>query len=174
MGQRAPFLIKYFYLFSLTSGQVLLFVMTVLIALDVFARALIGRSTMVSQELSGYLLVAITFLGLAYTLKEGRHIKVEILTRKLSPRWQRRLEAAVSLMCIAFMSWLTWMTWSSVAGTYATGQRSITPLQMPMWVVYFFVPFGSGMLTLAFGVELLRKVGLFQEHPPTEYGPKAD
>lgn len=166
--------IKYFYLFSLFSGQILLFVMTILIALDVFVRALIGTSTMISQELSGYLLVAITFLGLAYTLKEGRHIRVEILTSRLSPYWQRKLDVAVSILCIAFMGWLTWITWSSVAATYATGQRSITPLQMPMWIVYFFVPFGSGMLTLALLIELFRKIGDRRDLMATDSGSEWD
>jgi len=162
--------IQYFYLFSLTSGQVLLFVMTGLIALDVFTRALLGRSTMISQEMSGYLLVAIAFLGLAHTLREGRHITVEILTSRLSPRRRRQFEIFVSLVCIVFMAWLTWTTWSPVADTYATGQRSVTPLRMPMWTVYFFVPFGSGMLTLAFVIELLRKTGNLENRGPADLG----
>jgi TRAP-type C4-dicarboxylate transport system permease small subunit len=164
--------IKYFYLFSLVSGQVLLFVMTGLIALDVFTRALVGRSTMISQEMSGYLLVAIAFLGLAHTLREGRHITVEILTSRLSPHRQRQLEIVVSLVCIVFMAWLTWTTWSPVADTYATGQRSVTPLQMPMWTVYFFVPLGSGMLTLAFVIELIRKAGNLGDRGPADLGSK--
>ena len=162
--------IKYFYLFSLVSGQVLLFLMTGLIALDVFTRALLGRSTMISQEMSGYLLVAIAFLGLAHTLREGRHITVEILTSKLSPHRRRQLEIIVSLVCIVFMAWLTWTTWSPFADTYATGQRSVTPLQMPMWIVYFFVPFGSGMLTLGLVIELLRKTGYLGERGGADLG----
>lgn len=151
--------VNYFYRFSLISAEILLFIMTGLIALDVFARALVGKSTMISQEMAGYLLVAITFLGLAHTLREGRHITVEILTGKLSPHRQRQFEVLVFLVCIVFMTWLTWTTWSPFADTFATGQRSVTPLQTPMWAVYFFVPFGSGMLTLAFVIELIRKVG---------------
>jgi len=151
--------VKSFYRFSLVSAEILLFIMTGLIALDVFARALFGKSTMISQEMAGYLLVAITFLGLSHTLREGRHITVELLTSKLSPHRQRQLEILVFLVCIVFMAWLTWTTWSPFADTFATGQRSVTPLQTPMWIIYFFVPLGSGMLTLAFVIELIRKVG---------------
>jgi TRAP-type C4-dicarboxylate transport system permease small subunit len=164
--------VKCFYLFSLVSAQILLFIMTGLIALDVFTRALLGTSTMISQEMAGYLLVAITFLGLAHTLREGRHITVEILTSKLSPHRQRQLETVVFLACIVFMAWLTWTTWSPVADTFATGQRSVTPLQTPMWAVYFFVPLGSGMLTLAFVIELIRKVGNLRDPGSTDLGSK--
>jgi TRAP-type C4-dicarboxylate transport system permease small subunit len=151
--------VNYFYRFSLVSAEILLLIMTGLIALDVFARALFGKSTMISQEMAGYLLVAITFLGLSHTLREGRHITVELLTSKLSPHRQRQFEILVFLVCIVFMAWLTWTTWSPFADTFATGQRSVTPLQTPMWAVYFFVPLGSGMLTLAFVIELIRKLG---------------
>lgn len=164
--------VKCFYRFSLVSAQILLLVMTGLIAIDVFARALIGRSTMISQEMAGYLLVAITFLGLAHTLREGRHITVELLTNKLSPHRQRQLEILVFLVCIVFMVWLTWTTWSPFADTFATGQRSVTPLQTPMWIVYFFVPLGSGMLTLAFVIELIRKIGNLRAPGSTDLGSK--
>ena len=164
--------VKSFYLFSLVSAEILLFIMTGLIALDVFARALIGRSTMISQEMAGYLLVAITFLGLAHTLREGRHITVELLTSKLSPHRQRQLEIYVFLVCIVFMAWLTWTTWSPVKDTFATGQRSVTPFQTPMWTVYFFVPLGSGMLTLAFVIELIRKVGNLRAPGSADLGSK--
>jgi TRAP-type C4-dicarboxylate transport system permease small subunit len=164
--------VGYFYRFSLVSGQVLLFIMTGLIALDVFARALVGRSLMISQEISGYLLVAITFLGLAHTLREGRHITVEILTSKLSPHRQRQLEILVFLVCIVFMAWLTWTTSSPVVDMYATGQRAVTPLETPMWFPFLFVPLGSGMLTLAFVIELIRKVGQMKHQGPSDLAPK--
>lgn len=164
--------VKGFYGFSLVSAQILLLIMTGLVALDVFTRALLGRSTMISQEMAGYLLVAITFLGLSHTLREGRHIAVELLTSKLSPHRQRQFEILVFLACIVFMAWLTWTTWSPFSDTFATGQRSVTPLQTPMWTIYFFVPFGSGMLTLAFVIELIRKVGKFKDLGSTDLASK--
>jgi len=164
--------VRSFYLFSLVSAEILLLIMTGLIALDVFTRALFGKSTMISQEMAGYLLVAITFLGLSHTLREGRHITVELLTSKLSPHRQRQLEILVFLVCIVFMAWLTWTTWSPFADTFATGQRSVTPLQTPMWAVYLFVPLGSGMLTLAFVIDLIRKAGKLGAPGSTDLGSK--
>ena len=166
--------VKYFYGFSLVSGQVLLFIMTGLIAFDVFARAFIGRSTMISQDVSGYLMVAITFLGLAHTLREGRHISVEILTRKLSPHRQRQIEILVYLLCIVFMAWLTWTTSLPVVDAYATGQVAVTLSETPMWIPLFFVPFGSGMLTLAFVIEFVRKIGHLGYQGASGPGSKAD
>jgi TRAP-type C4-dicarboxylate transport system permease small subunit len=43
---------------------------------------------------------------------------------------------------------------------------------MPMWTVYFFVPLGSGMLTLAFVIELLRKAGNLGDREPADLGSK--
>ncbi|MBU2535193.1 MAG: TRAP transporter small permease [Chloroflexi bacterium] len=150
--------IKYFYLASKVAGQILILGMTMIITVDVLARATIGKSTLISFEVSGYTLVAIVFLGLAYTLRMGRHIKIEILTRHLSDRWQLRLEIVVFIICIIFIAWFTWITWSSVATNYAQKMTSITTLHMPMWIPYFFIPVGSGMLALALVIELVGKI----------------
>jgi len=149
---------KYFYLVSKVAGQVLILGMTLIITVDVLARATIGKSTLISFEVSGYALVAIVFLGLAYTLRMGRHIKIEILTRHFSRWWQLRLEIVVFIICIIFIAWLTWVTWSSVATNYAQKMTSITTLHMPMWIPYFFIPVGSGMLALALVIELVGKI----------------
>ena len=149
---------KYFYLASKVAGQILILGMTLLITVDVLSRAIIGKSTLISFEVSGYALVAIVFLGLAYTLRMGRHIKIEILTRHFSRRWQLRLEVVVVIICIIFIAWLTWITWSSVATNYTQKMTSITTLHTPMWIPYFFVPLGSGMFTLALVIELVGKI----------------
>lgn len=174
MSRWVNIFVKYFYRFSLVSGQVLLLIMTVLIAMDVFARSFFGRSTMVSQEVSGYLLVAITFLGLAHTLREGRHISVEILTSRLSPQRQRQIEIFVYPVCIVFMAWLTWTTSLPVLDAYATGQVAVSLSETPLWIPLFFVPFGSGMLTVAFVIEFVRKIGHLGDQGESGPGSKSD
>jgi len=148
--------VKYFYLVSRVSGQVLILFMTLLITVDVLGRATLGKSTLIATELSGYTLVAVVFLGLAYTLKMGRHISVEIITSRLPERKRMQLETAIYILGAIFMAWLTWTTWEPVIRNLQT--HSITTLQTPMWIPYLFIPVGSGMLTLAFLIEVVGKI----------------
>lgn len=156
---------KYLYRVSAVSGQVLLLGMTLLITVDVLGRATLGKSTLVSTEISGYALVAIVFLGLAYTLRMERHVRIELLTRRLSPRKQQQLEIAVLILSMVFIAWLAWATWGPVALNYIQKHTSITYLHTPMWIPYLFVPIGTGMLAIALLIEVIGKLRNLKKLP---------
>lgn len=149
---------KYLYRVSAVSGQVLIFGMTLLITVDVLSRATIGKSTLVSTEISGYALVAIVFLGLAYTLRMERHIRIELLTRRLSLRRQQQLEIAVLILSMVFITWFAWATVGPVVLNYIQHHISITYLHTPMWIPYLFVPVGAGMLAIGLLIEIIGKL----------------
>jgi TRAP-type C4-dicarboxylate transport system permease small subunit len=136
--------------------MVLILLMTLLITIDVIGRTLFAKSTLVADELSGYMMVAIVFLGLAHTLKADKHITVEIITSRLPDEKRQKLEVIVFILSAAFMAWLTWSTWYPVVKNLHT--QSITSLHAPMWIPYLLVPVGSAMLTLAFLIEAVRKM----------------
>ena len=96
-------LIHYLDLFSkyssLTSGTfaaVFVFFMALLIIVDVIGRSTTGWTTLVADEISAYMVVAVVFLGLAHTQRMGRHISIHILTRRFSQRTQERLHLILS------------------------------------------------------------------------------
>jgi len=149
---------KYLYRISAISGQVLIFGMTLLITVDVLGRATIGKTTLVATEVSGYALVAIVFLGLAYTLQTERHVRIELLTRRLSPKRRQQLEIAVLTLSMVFIAWFTWATMGPVIQNYITHHVSITFLHAPMWIPYLFVPVGAGMLAIGLLIEIIGKI----------------
>ena len=53
--------------------------MMMLVVVDVFMRYVMNQPLMVSDEFSAYMLVALSFLGLAYTWREKGHVRVEVL-----------------------------------------------------------------------------------------------
>jgi TRAP-type C4-dicarboxylate transport system permease small subunit len=150
--------IEWFYLASQVPGQVMLLFMVLLISVDVFGRNFLGRSTLIATEMSGYLLVAMTGLGLAYTLREDKHITIEILTSRLSQRRQQQLQVIVWTVCIPFMAWLTHATWVTAMAYLSTGRVQQTTLAAPIWMSAIFVPIGFGMLTIAFVIESIAKI----------------
>lgn len=52
-----------------------------------------GQNTILLQEGVGYLHGLVLMLGIAYTLKEGGHVRVDILHNAMSARWRRRVDA---------------------------------------------------------------------------------
>ena len=135
-------------------AQSLLFVMTALITVDVVLRATSGTSTLISNELSGYLLLGIVFLGLAHTERAGRHIEINLITRMLPIRTRQYLEVVALLIAVAFVFWLCRVTIDPVVKTYITQARRPTHLGTPLWIPYLIIPVGFGL----FGIELLYRI----------------
>ena len=78
-------------------GYIALASMTGLIFVEVIGRYIFNHSFGVSEEISGYLLVVLIFLGLGYVASKDAHIKVQIVTSRLSPPTYNRLHAVTLL-----------------------------------------------------------------------------
>ncbi|WP_051340930.1 TRAP transporter small permease [Azospirillum halopraeferens] len=102
-----------------------------------------------TDELVGYLLVAIVMLAAADALRRGEHIAVDVLTDRLSGRG-RRITAALGLVSvIAAGGALMVEGWKTVEFTQMLGIVSTGYLEMPMHLPQALVPIGGAMLALA-------------------------
>ena len=79
------FIEKIAYLGGYFSGW-LVPLMMMLVVVDVFMRYVMHQPLMVADEFSAYMLVALSFLGLAYTWREKGHVRIEIFVNRLSRR----------------------------------------------------------------------------------------
>lgn len=141
-----------------TSGIIFIFAMTVLITVDVLGRYFLDMPTYIATEFSGYMLVGIAFLGLAYTQRKGRHIQITIITSRLSQRLQEPLKIAVLVVGLIFVGWLTWTTWDPVVVMFEQHRTSLTTVATPLWIPVLLVPVGLGMFTIELLVELRRAI----------------
>jgi len=139
------------------TGAIFIFLMTLLITVDVLGRA-VGMPTYVADEMSGYLLVGIVFLGLAYTQRKGKHIQITILTNRLSPRKQELLQIAILMVVLIFIGWLTWATFGPAIQNYVVKATSLTIVATPLWIPWLFIPLGLVMLTIELMVELVKAI----------------
>jgi TRAP-type C4-dicarboxylate transport system permease small subunit len=103
----------------------------------------------VSEELSRYVFVWLTFVGAVVVARENAHMGVETLVARFGPAGRRvcmGLSDALVLACCAIFFWGTWkqapLNWSNTA--------PITGMSM-FWVygIGFFTSVGIGAITLA-------------------------
>jgi TRAP-type C4-dicarboxylate transport system permease small subunit len=64
----------------------ILWVMSTFVFLQVFTRYFLNNSLAWTEEISSYLLIALTFLGSAMAVRKNTHIQIEFLYTLLSPR----------------------------------------------------------------------------------------
>jgi TRAP-type C4-dicarboxylate transport system permease small subunit len=120
---------------------------------EIIARGLFQTSTLVSWELSGYLMAAVIFVASAGAARSGSHIRVGF---PMSPVLGRVLEIFWTLCAIAVCAFLSWTMIDLAYQAIDRGIVSTTPLQTPL--AYSHVPnaVGSVMLTLQLLARLAR------------------
>jgi len=148
---------RYIGVISRSAGEILLFLMVLLITVDIIGRATLG-ATRVADELSRYMLVGIVFLGLAHTQRAGRHIEVNLVTKLLSQKRQEQLAVVASIIGMAFVWWLFIITIPNPVHSFVGHVTSLSYMDVPMWLPYLLVPLGAGILAIEMTIELIKRL----------------
>lgn len=124
---------------------------------SVFRRYVLGRPVTWTDELSGFLVVAIVMLGAAEVLRRGEHVSVDILTAKLSgtKKWFVEFWSNISVAIVAGV--LSLSAINSVQFSYNIGVYSDGYLEAPLWIPQLFLLAGAVLLLL---LALARSVDL--------------
>jgi TRAP-type C4-dicarboxylate transport system permease small subunit len=129
----------------------LLLGMVVMVFGNVVLRYAFNSGIVVSEELSRFFFVWLTFIGAIVAMHEGSHLGMDSLVARLGRRGKLvclALSQALILMCCAMLFWGTWRQHEVNATTAAP----VTGLSM-IWV------FGVGYLTSAcIGAHALHKL----------------
>jgi len=142
-------------------GGWLLAAMAVLINVEVVARYVFNRSTLIADEYAGYMFVWLTLFGFAYALRSGQFLRVEALVTKLGPRGQAACDLASALVGLAVATVMTWSTAQLVHTAWRFGSVSIQPSATKLWIVELAVPLGLAWLVLCYAdlaVNALRRL----------------
>lgn len=123
--------------------------LTLLVVGEVVARSLFDHSFEFMEEVSGYLLVAITFLAAADSFASGSFMRVDVIYGRLSPGTQRRLDRALavlaSLLCAVIAWYLVKLVWSS----FHNGVVSPGRFAVPLWIPQLAMVIGVVLLAVA-------------------------
>lgn len=124
---------------------------------EVVSRYAFGAPTIWAYEI-GYTLTGTHFLlALAYTLHQGEHIRIDVLSGRLPHRARLVIDATVYSLVLPIVGWLVFTLWHYMSEGYARGETSgQSALNLPVWP--FRLVFCIAFATLALQVlcELLK------------------
>lgn len=126
-------------------GLLALMLMTVY---AVLARYVFLTPSVHAFEISGYLLVVVTWAAAGWVLKLDRHVSMEALNQRLSGRKQAVSDAVAHATVLVFCAVLVWTGMASVIEAWAHNYRSSSLLAFPLWAAYALIPIGAGVLGL--------------------------
>jgi C4-dicarboxylate transporter, DctQ subunit len=127
-----------FEAFILTAGVLLMAVTSVA---NVIGRFAFGRSLYFAEEVNQYLIILITFAGIGYAARNGRHIRMSAFYDMLSDRWRRLLMIAISLVTAFIMFLLAWYAWWYLVSVFNTG-RVGPATRIPVYLTLIWLPIG--------------------------------
>ncbi len=135
--------------------RILLAAMVLMVGVEVIGRALFSFSLQFADEVSSYLLLAITFLSLSVSYVHGQFHHVEFILDKLTGRRRAILVVVFDLLALTFLAILVWQFIRIELLTIESGERAATFLATPLWVPRAAMVIGSIALLLA----VLRNAG---------------
>src|SRR5215470_10950623 len=145
----------------------LLLFMTLLIGADVATRNLGVGGIAWSNEVSENILYLITLLSAPWLLRQGQHIRVDILLRVIPPRIGWLCEWASDLVGLACSLYFVWYGWKVVVASYQAGAMTIKTLVTPEWWLLALLP-------LAFLLVAIEFVFRMQRLSQAARGPRSD
>ncbi|SDQ75109.1 TRAP transporter small permease [Pseudovibrio sp. Tun.PSC04-5.I4] len=125
----------------LASGVLLMAANTIA---NVVGRFLLGNSIFFSEELNRILIILITFAGISYAARHGRHIRMSAIYDGLPPRYRKILMVFISFITAGCLFLLCYYSVKYI-GSQASRGRVLPALQIPVWTILVWVPVGFFM-----------------------------
>ncbi|HQZ30781.1 MAG TPA: TRAP transporter small permease subunit [Arenimonas sp.] len=124
----------------------------------VVARYALGLGSVAAQEGVLWLHAALFLLGLAYALRHGAHVRVDVFSQRWTPRTRARVElAGMLLLLLPLCVFMIAMSWEYVGASWATREGSRDSGGLPgVYLLKSLLPLSAALLMLQALAETLR------------------
>lgn len=129
----------------------------------VISRFVFGDSLVVTDELNQMFIVLVTFAGISYAARQGRHIRMSAIYDALPTMFRKVLMIIMALTTAIAMFGLSYFALDYIIGIYEKG-RMLTTLHIPAYYMYIWVPVGffiTGLQYLLTVVKNLREKDVY-------------
>ena len=137
-------------------SALLLVSLTLLILTEIFIRYFFNLSTMIADEYGGYLYLALIFLGLAYTFNENAHIRINIVTSKMSEKSNRFVDVIAGIITILILLFALYRTILFTYDSYSMEMVSEAVSATPLYLTQLVMPLGITLFLLVVIVFVLK------------------
>ena len=138
-------------------AAIFVFALTLPVFINVITRRLLNHPIALVDEVSGYLLVGIVFIALAYTMQHGGHVSITVVVDRLPDKVRRKLQIIVPILAFGWFVPLIYGTsvfWHSI---YEQGMISLKPSGVSVWIPNIVVPVGVALLMLQVIAQLIKE-----------------
>lgn len=125
---------------------------------NVIARTLFGTSLVFAEEISQFLIVFVTFLGIGYAAGQGRHIRMTALYDQLPERPRKALAVMIAATTSALLFYLSYLAVRYALDTVRELESVSPALRVPLWIVYLAAPLGFVLGGLQYALAVVKNL----------------
>jgi len=139
----------------------ILLVLLLAVCFATFSRYLFNRPFAPLIDLSSYALVWVAFLGAPWLMGQRRHIRIDLIADRVSPRARQRWGIVIDYVVVG-ITWVIAIVGGLLTVDYLIKGRVIQDvLATPRWILLLPIPVGSffwGLQSLLNGIEDFKKL----------------
>ena len=147
-------------------GQALIWLvlaMTLVSAANAMARYLFNLSSNAWLELQWYLFAAVFLLCAGYTLLHNEHIRIDVVSSRLSRRSQLWIDIFGTVFFLLPVAvFIMWLSWPVFMNAWTSQETSSNAGGLIRWPVRLLVPLGFFLLSLQGISELIKRIAFLR------------
>jgi len=124
---------------------------------NVIARFVFGESLFFSGELNRILIILVTFAGIGYAARHGRHIRMSALYDAFPARIRKLLMIVITLYTALVMFFLCYHAYEYIQTLYSRG-RILPALGIKIWWIYVWAPVGFAVTGIQYLLTAVRNI----------------
>ena len=124
---------------------------------NVVGRFVFSSSIQSTEEVNRVLIIMITFAGISYAARHGRHIRMTAFFDLMPARARKLLMIFIAITTAFAMFALAWYSWGYLQTTLGRG-RLLPSLQIPVWWTLVWVPVGFFMTGLQYLLTAIKNI----------------
>ena len=129
-------------------STVITVLVTVLLLYEVATRYFVRHPSMWSLDFTMYSICYLTFFGAAWLQREGGHVRVELLTQALKPKYRALVMGLTSAVACLACSIFCWIAASASLSSYFEKEFIDGSIVVPRFLVIGIMPIGLFLLAL--------------------------
>ncbi|WP_428516526.1 TRAP transporter small permease [Roseovarius sp.] len=124
---------------------------------NVVGRFVFQNSIFFSEELNRILIILITFAGISYAARHGRHIRMSAIYDTMPPKARKLMMIVITLVTAVFMFGLAYYAYTYILTQSGRG-RVLPSLQIPVWITLVWVPVGFFMTGVQYLLTAIKNI----------------
>ena len=124
---------------------------------NVISRFVFNHSLIFAEELNSIFILLVTFAGIGYAARHGRHIRMSAIYDAMPQNIRKVLMIAITGITALCMLFLSWYAIEYILNLYSKG-RIYPALGIPVYISYVWVPVGFFVTGVQYALTMVKNI----------------